>query len=66
MRASYELRLGEERFSVEVDGEAITIARGIPRAPDAVIETDRRRCERWSLAIESSPERRSTSVATGS
>jgi DNA-binding HxlR family transcriptional regulator len=40
IRATYELRLGEERFGVEVDSGTITIARGGPRAPDAVIETD--------------------------
>jgi DNA-binding HxlR family transcriptional regulator len=38
--ASYELRLGEERFSVDVDRGAIVIGRGSPRRPDAVIETD--------------------------
>jgi DNA-binding HxlR family transcriptional regulator len=40
LRASYELRLGEERFSVEVDRGTIAIARGTPRGADAVIETD--------------------------
>lgn len=40
IRATYELRLGEERFGVEIDGGAIMITRGNPRAPDAVIETD--------------------------
>lgn len=40
LRATYELRLGEERFSVAVGEGAITIARGSPRGPDAVIETD--------------------------
>lgn len=40
LRASYELRLGEDRFAVEVDGGNIAIARGTPRRPDAVIETD--------------------------
>jgi DNA-binding HxlR family transcriptional regulator len=40
LRASYELRLGEERFSVDVRDECLTIARGSPRSPDAVIETD--------------------------
>ncbi|HSD26465.1 MAG TPA: winged helix-turn-helix transcriptional regulator [Vicinamibacteria bacterium] len=40
IRAAYELRLGEERFSVEVEDGAIAVARGTPRRPDAVIETD--------------------------
>jgi hypothetical protein len=40
LRASYELRLGEERFSVEIDGGTIAIARGGPRKADAIIETD--------------------------
>ena len=44
LRATYELRLGEERFSVGVGDGAITIARGSPRGPDAVIESDPARC----------------------
>jgi DNA-binding HxlR family transcriptional regulator len=40
LRASYELRLGEERFSVDVGGGTIAIARDSPRRPDAVIGTD--------------------------
>src|SRR3954467_2053584 len=40
LRASYELRLGEGRFSVDVGDKTIRIARGGPRSPDAVIETD--------------------------
>jgi len=40
VRARYELRLGEERFSVDVDRGTIAIARGSPRSADAVIETD--------------------------
>ena len=40
LRASYELRLGDERFSVDVGGGAITIARHSPRKPDVVIVTD--------------------------
>jgi len=39
-RASYELRLGEERFSVEITAEGIDIGRGSPRKPDVIIETD--------------------------
>jgi DNA-binding HxlR family transcriptional regulator len=40
LRASYELRLGEDRFTVDVDGGTIAIARGTPRRADALIETD--------------------------
>ncbi len=40
LRASYELRLGDERFGVEVAEGALSIARGGPRHPDVVIETD--------------------------
>jgi DNA-binding HxlR family transcriptional regulator len=38
--AVYELRLDEERFTVEVRDGAIAIQRASARAPDAVIETD--------------------------
>jgi DNA-binding HxlR family transcriptional regulator len=40
LRATYELRLGDQRFSVEIDRGHIAVARGAPRQPDAVIETD--------------------------
>jgi len=40
LRASYELRLGAERFSVEIDRGTIAIARGSPRKADAVVDTD--------------------------
>lgn len=40
LRASYELRLGEERFAIDVDHGAIAIARGNPRSPDVIIDTD--------------------------
>lgn len=40
LHASYELRLGEERFSVDIDRRTIAITRGIPRRPDAIIDTD--------------------------
>lgn len=40
LRATYELRLGEERFTAEVEAEALRIARGSPRDADATIETD--------------------------
>jgi len=38
--ASYELRLGEDRFRVAVSGGAIEVARGGADRPDATIETD--------------------------
>jgi DNA-binding HxlR family transcriptional regulator len=40
LRASYELRLGEQRFSVAVDSGSIRVARGSPHRPDVVITTD--------------------------
>lgn len=40
LRASYELRLGEERFAIDIGEGAIAIARGTARKPDAIIETD--------------------------
>jgi DNA-binding HxlR family transcriptional regulator len=40
LQASYELRLGEERFSVDIGGGTIAIARDSPQKPDAVIATD--------------------------
>jgi DNA-binding HxlR family transcriptional regulator len=40
LSVSYELRLGDERFSVDVDRKTIAIARARPMSPDAVIETD--------------------------
>lgn len=40
LRASYELRLGEERFHVDVTPEGIAIGRGNAPKPDAIIETD--------------------------
>lgn len=40
LRASYELKLGEERFTVDVREQRMVISRGSPRAPDAVIESD--------------------------
>jgi len=40
LRASYELRLGEERFSVDIESATIAIARGSARKPDVVIDTD--------------------------
>ena len=38
--ASYELRLGEQRFRIDVADGRIEIARGNAPAPDATIETD--------------------------
>jgi DNA-binding HxlR family transcriptional regulator len=40
LRGSYELRLGEDRFQIEVGKGRIGARRGEPEAPDAVIETD--------------------------
>ena len=40
LRATYELRLGEERFAVEVVDRVISITRGSPRKADAAIATD--------------------------
>jgi len=38
--ASYEIRLGEDRFAIVVRGGAIAISRGSPPRADAIIETD--------------------------
>jgi DNA-binding HxlR family transcriptional regulator len=38
--ATYELRLGEDRFRVRVAGGRLDIARGSAEAPDATIQTD--------------------------
>jgi DNA-binding HxlR family transcriptional regulator/putative sterol carrier protein len=40
LRASYELRLGEDRFRIDVADDAIKIARGEAQQPDATIESD--------------------------
>lgn len=40
LEATYELKLGDERYAVEVAGGAIAVTRGSPRKADAVIETD--------------------------
>jgi DNA-binding HxlR family transcriptional regulator len=42
LRATYELRLGEERFSVVFHDGTIAIERGNPRKADVVIDTDAR------------------------
>ena len=38
--ASYELRLGEQRFAIDVVDRRIEVARGAASAPGAIIETD--------------------------
>lgn len=40
VHASYELRLGEDRFRIEVAEEEIRVARGDADQPDATIDTD--------------------------
>jgi DNA-binding HxlR family transcriptional regulator len=40
LKASYELRLGEDRFRAEVAGDQFEIVRGDADRPDAAIETD--------------------------
>jgi DNA-binding HxlR family transcriptional regulator len=40
LRASYELRLGEDRFRVQVADGRVELARGGDDRPDAIIETD--------------------------
>jgi DNA-binding HxlR family transcriptional regulator/putative sterol carrier protein len=40
LRASYELRLGEDQFRVVVDDGRFEVVRGAADGPDAVIETD--------------------------
>lgn len=40
LRASYELRLGEEHFHARVEQGSIVIASGQPRRADAIIEAD--------------------------
>jgi DNA-binding HxlR family transcriptional regulator len=40
LRATYELRLGEDRFHVDVEEGTIAISRGSPRSPDVVLQTD--------------------------
>ncbi len=40
LHASYELRLGEDRFRIAVSDDEIEIARGATDRPDATIDTD--------------------------
>jgi DNA-binding HxlR family transcriptional regulator len=40
LRAGYELRLGDDRFRIEVADDELDIARGDAHQPDATIDTD--------------------------
>jgi DNA-binding HxlR family transcriptional regulator len=40
LAASYELRLGEDRFRIRVANSRLDLARGSAEAPDAIIESD--------------------------
>jgi DNA-binding HxlR family transcriptional regulator len=40
LQARYELRLGEDRFRLDVSDQAIRVARGGAERPDATIDTD--------------------------
>lgn len=40
LSATYSLRLGEDRFSVSIAEGRLTVVRGEPEEPDAVIDTD--------------------------
>ena len=40
LRASYELRLGEDRFRIAVSDDQLDVARGGTERPDATIDTD--------------------------
>lgn len=40
LRASYELRLGDERFRIDVAGGELELGRGAPAEPSATLETD--------------------------
>jgi DNA-binding HxlR family transcriptional regulator len=40
LEGSYELRLGEARYSIDITEDQINLRRGEPSASDAVIETD--------------------------
>jgi putative sterol carrier protein len=40
LRAGYELRLGEDRFRIEVEDDEIEVARGGADQADATIDTD--------------------------
>lgn len=40
LAATYDVRLGEQRFNVRIEGGKIAVLRGTPHAPDASIATD--------------------------
>ena len=40
VRARYELRLGEDRFCINVAGDELDVARGDADQPDATIDSD--------------------------
>jgi DNA-binding HxlR family transcriptional regulator len=40
LRAAFELRLGEDRYAVRVEGDRLEIERGTAPSPDATIATD--------------------------
>jgi alkyl sulfatase BDS1-like metallo-beta-lactamase superfamily hydrolase len=40
LRATYELRLGDDRFRIDVADREISVARGDAHRPDATIDTD--------------------------
>ena len=40
LRATYELRLGEQRFRLRIADGRLDVARGEAEAPDAILETD--------------------------
>jgi DNA-binding HxlR family transcriptional regulator len=39
VRVTYELRFGDQRFHARVEDSTLTVGRGAPEAPDAVIDT---------------------------
>jgi DNA-binding HxlR family transcriptional regulator len=40
LRATYEVRLGDDRYAVRVDGDRLDVERGSAKNPDATIATD--------------------------
>ena len=54
--ASYELRLGEDRFRAEVAEGRFEVVRGAADRPDATIETDQPRWPHWSTTAANSPK----------
>jgi hypothetical protein len=57
LRASYELRLGDERFHIAASDHTIEVARNVARHPDATIDTDPARSSRCCQAAARSPTR---------